>query len=129
MYIKKSPYLCGTKTEMMEVNEVKKKLGRPKNGSKGVNDGGLLHVVLSPESHAVMKKLLLLCRVMKYNFNEHGPMPKNLPRANNLEAVEKCFQLIASHNYLDTDKYLYYLRVNGCLNGHELLGIEEEPEQ
>lgn len=122
MYIKKNPYLCGTKTEMM--NE-KKKLGRPKGRNKNPEAGTILHVVLSREAKERFDRLKMYYRCELYDVRKHGTTPNALPRLNN-EALTHFIIGNAHHMTMTEPETLAgLLTLKGCLNAAELLGIEE----
>ena len=126
MYINKTPYLCGTKTEIMEV---KKKLGRPKNKAKNPEAGTILHVVLSPKAKEAFERLKMYYRCELYDPRKHGTTPSALPRLNNEALTHFIIEnsIYATMNELQTLEAL--LTLKGCLNAAELLGLPEGPEQ
>lgn len=127
MYIEKSPYLCGTKTEMMS----KKKLGRPKGKDKPEGAEWLFHEWLTAEDKETLELFRLVCRVQNYNPLTHGKSPTALPKVTNRELLSRLVRT-ARHAYWETmygGQLEALLYAKGCLNAAELLGLPEGPEQ
>jgi hypothetical protein len=124
MYIKESPYLCGTKTETMEV---KKKLGRPKGKDKPAGAEWLFHEWLTAEDKETLEVFRLICRVQAYSAKIHGPTPTALPKVTNKQLLRRLVltSYHAYRNICEPTDLADYLRTWGCLNAAELLGIEE----
>lgn len=110
------------------MNEVTKKLGRPKGKNKPKGADCLLHVWLSPQAKAAFEYIRLCYRVEAYDVAVHGEMPNSLPLKRNAEVIDRII-FEAAMRQSEPDRLLRYLQHKGCLNAAELLGIEEGPEQ
>ncbi len=114
----------------MEVNEVKKKLGRPKCKAKAKDAEWLFGERLSAEDKETLEGLRIMYRCEMYDTKIHGVNPTALPKVTNKMLLSKIVQDCSLFTYEAMPVTLEaYLREKGCLNAAELLGLPEGPEQ
>ena len=105
------------------MNEVTKKLGRPKIKAKNPEAGTLLHVVLSAQDKARLEQMRLYHRCEAYAVAKHGATPSALPRINNATLISVVLDNVYYMTMTNPETLEALLTLKGCQNAAELLGI------